>query len=335
MVRRWDFTSNDQPSHITSLTLPPSSLPLGPARFISCCSVTLLAAGALVEAGGHMRASELKLHGDQEDEEDGDEAPTSPVGNGSGAVSEAVTGRRSVKHKLHTSSSHTKHHKSLSTSTLSSPSPPTALTPSSSTSSLVHQLAGHLSELTQHSQSTISTLRSTSASSSLLPTFQYELDAYQATFLSAAASLTTPIRTVSSHYSDRLEGAADECRSLSYRVSNSLSQLSTSAAGSASERIHSVYSAYLSLQVEYDNCLLLVATATRLRALLDRLQPVKQHIKEQSWLDALNALDEVRNGSEQLLSFDPHMATSAVYRRLLVIPHPHKANESHTERVMT
>ena len=259
----------------------------------------------------------------QEDEEE-EENTATHMSNGSAGLDDDANqplprNRSGVKHKLHTATAYNKHHKSLSTSTLlSSPSPSTALTPSSSATLLVHHLATHLNQLNSHSHSTIDTLRSTAATSSLLPTFQYELDAYQAAFLSAASSLTTPIRQLSSHYSNKLEDAADESRSLSYRVSTSLSQLSSSAAGTASERIHSVYATYNSLQSEHDNCQLLAAVASRLRATLERLQLVKQQVDEEDWLDTVRSLDAVRDSCQQLLAFDPHMATSAVYRLLMV-----------------
>ena len=268
-----------------------------------------------------MDASDLQLL-----EEDEEEARASGIGDGSAAEKEATQAlprnrSSAVKHTLHTTTSHSKHHRSLSTSSTSSPPPPlTALTPSSSATSLIRELAGQLDQLNDYSQSTVHGLRSTAATPSLLPTFQHTLDEYQLAFSTAASQLSAPIRTLSSHYSDRLEGAADECRSLSYRVSNSLSQLSSSAAGTASERIHSVYSAYRSLQSEHDNCQLLLAVATQLQTLLERLRAVNEYVKVKSWEDALDALDAVHAGGDQLLAFDPHMATSVVYRRLLVIP---------------
>ena len=286
------------------------------------------------------------LQSDEEKSDGQDEAPSPD--NGLALADDdtkpAPSPTRHVKHKLHATTSNIKHHKSLSTNTTatsSSPQPPppppsTSLTPASSTTALIHQLATNINQLHTTSLTTITTLRNTSPTPSLLPTYKAELDAYQAEFSSAAVDLATPIiPQLCTNYTDRLEGVGDECRSLSWRVSQSLSQVSSSAAGTASERIHAVYASYRSLQTEYDNSLLLAAVASQLHALITRLSLVKLLVKEQAWMKAVDELAAVRRGVEQLVALDPHMAASVVYRRLMVTPHSQTNVHVERERVMT
>ena len=241
--------------------------------------------------------------------------------NGSAERIDPLPRNRNGAHKLQAANSRIKHHKALSMSALTSPTPLTALTPSPSASSLIHQLSGQLQQLRTHSQLAIDTLLATDASPALSLHFQNELDAYQAAFLSAASSLAPPVRSLNSHYSDRLEGAADDCRALSYRVSASLAQLSSSVAGTATETIHSVYGAYRSLQLEHDNCQLLAAVAVQLQAALKQLQAAAQAVDGRQWMAALAALHATRQGSQKLLDLDTHTAASTLYRRMQVTAH--------------
>ena len=150
------------------------------------------------------------------------------------------------------------------------PAASTSLVPSTSSPTVSIPLQRSLEQLTHSALSTLSTLRSSTASPSLLPRLQRQLDAHQAAFADSTAALAPDLLSVTSDYSARLDGYSEEARAVSYSVARALSTLSAASSSTTSQAIHRLHTQHTSLQHQ------LTSTQTAIAA-LSLVQDVLSH----------------------------------------------------------
>ena len=201
----------------------------------------------------------------------------------------------------------------------------TALVRSTSTPAVSLPVQHSLDQLNRSALSTISTLRSSTSSPSLLPRLQRQLDDHQAAYSDATAALTPHLQAVTADYAARLDGYSEEARAVSYSVARALSTLSASSASTTSQAIHRMHAQHRALTQQISNTHTAIAALRLVQDVLVHSHDLSAAVASADFPRAVEMRRRVQ-APLQRLRVEYGMEASKVFRRMEV-------SGAHTHRV--